>query len=64
MKLYIARDECGSLWIHRGRPKLGTNGCWVSDDFWQLEERDYPEVTFENSPQEVELKLIEIWHTK
>ena len=59
MKLWIARDECGSLWIHRGRPKLETNGCWISDDFWQLEERDFPEVTFENSPQEVELKLIE-----
>lgn len=59
VKMYIARDECGSLWIHRGRPKLETNGCWISDDFWQLEERDYLEVTFENSPQEVELKLIE-----
>ena len=57
MKMRIARDECGSLWIHRGRPKLETNGCWVSDDFWQLEERDYPEVTFENSPMEVELKI-------
>ena len=25
MKMWIARDECGSLWIHRKRPKLETN---------------------------------------
>ena len=57
MNMYIARDECGSLCIHRERPKLETNGCWVSDDFWQLEERDYPDVTLENSPMEVELVI-------
>lgn len=58
MKLWIARDKCGSLWIHFRRPEL-EHGCWDSDDFWPAEGREYPEVTFENSPKEVELKLVE-----
>jgi hypothetical protein len=59
MKIWIARDKSGSLWLHFSRPELVENGCWDSDDFWPLEGREYPEVTFENSPQEVELKLVE-----
>ena len=27
------------------------------DDYWILDSSEYPEVTFENSPQEVEIKL-------
>ena len=65
MKLWIARNPDGSLWLHEEKPSL------VFDDElrrWYYEsgsfldfydESLFPEVTFENSPQEVELKLVE-----
>ena len=65
MKMWIARDRCGYLWIHEAKPfinKYSKRG----DEFWSSEKECYevnqdflPEVTFENSPMEVELKLIE-----
>lgn len=62
MKMWIARDESGAIFIHRHKPeqrKYDRQGIvWESTDYWQLYHRDFPEVTFENSPQEVELKLI------
>lgn len=65
MKLWIARNQDGSLWLHIEKPSL------VYDEelrSWYYEKRDFldfydeslfPEVTVENSPQEVEIKLIE-----
>ena len=64
MKLWISRNQDGSLWLHEEKPSL------VYDDElrkWYYEgvsfldfydESVFPEVTFENSPQEVELKLV------
>jgi hypothetical protein len=31
-------------------------GVWDSDDYFRLDKVNFPEVTFENSPMEVELK--------
>ena len=60
MKMWIARDKNGNLFLHRDRPYLSRLcGVWDSDDYFRLEQKDFPEVTFENSPMEVELKLIE-----
>ena len=63
MKLWIARDNSGAIYVHRYKPepiKYGKQGVvWESMDYWQLYHRDFPEVTFENSPMEVELKLLE-----
>ena len=61
MKLWIARDKDESLYIYAERPKLNevnnqwycTLGCFNC----QLDESMLPELTFENSPQEIELKL-------
>ena len=63
MKMWIARNQDGSLALFRKKkPKLffeeGVGQYWVGSSLW-LDSNDYPEVTFENSPQEVELKLIE-----
>lgn len=62
MKMYIARNEDGSLALFRKKkPKLfwdeKVGQYWVGSSMW-LDSNDYPEVTFENSPQEVELKLV------
>lgn len=74
MKLWIARDEDGRLRIHPIKPYLidipnyrkywcnnagpvmaiGGVGQWPTIEG----EKVFPEVTFENSPREVELKLI------
>lgn len=59
MKMWIARDEDGTLFIHANKPQLSKEyGFWDSD-YWFVPDEDHPEVTFENSPMEVEIKLIE-----
>ena len=65
MKLWIARDESNDLNLYHLKPKLKKS---VGDmSFWQPQKfgieypicsKLFPEVTFENSPQRVEIKLI------
>ena len=65
MKLWIARDSDSTLWLHTNKPELNFNpknnsSFWLStEDWWEIDEDFLPEVAFENSPMEVELKLIE-----
>lgn len=57
MELWIARDKDGMLSIHFYKPML--DGLeWISLDYKVININSFPEVTFENSPQKVELKLI------
>lgn len=58
MKLWIARDYTGSLNLYAEKPIKGTVCYYNVDDAMALNEDMFPEVTFENSPQEVELKLV------
>jgi hypothetical protein len=61
MKLWIARYRWGALSLFNHKPYLN-NGVWCADrdideeGEWFLEPA-FPEVTFENSPQEVELVI-------
>ena len=58
MKLWIARYKSGFLYLHDKKPTLDGE-YWVSNGSWSSIDIEYfPEVTFENSPQELELKLI------
>jgi hypothetical protein len=61
MKMYIARDKKGDrLTLHSESPIWFEDfRVWGKGYMADLPRREYPEVTFENSPQEVELKLIE-----
>lgn len=60
MKLWIARDKNGSIYLHREKPSLFAGAAlYDSADWWMLKSNDFPEITYENSPQEVEFKLIE-----
>ena len=70
MKLWIARNEDGELFLYYNRPvrEIGRydRGVFFSGYFYGktdkqmcLEDDDFLEVTWENSPQQVELKLIE-----
>lgn len=63
MKMWIARNQDGSLWLHEEKPSLVYDDelrgwyyeCGSFLDFY--DESLFPEVTFENSPVEVELVI-------
>lgn len=62
--LWIARDEDDTLAVFTEEPEKVKRGADDEETFWwgcermELDEDLFPEVTFENSPQRVELKLI------
>ena len=59
MKLWIARDKDGMLCVFESKPYLNKSKNWDYDyNYLVIDESQFPEVTFENSPQEVELKLV------
>lgn len=61
MKLWIARDKDGLL-LTNEKPTLSVSKTnWLTSgggDYIILDEEMFPEVTFGNSPMEVELKLV------
>ena len=58
MKLWIAREKSGLLCLYDKEPTFDSE-YWISNGSWSLIDLEYfPEITFENSPQEVELQLI------
>lgn len=60
MKLWIARNTDDTLVLFQSKPILGQDFIWkelLNEDCMYIEEYLFPEVTWENSPQEVELKL-------
>lgn len=61
MKLWVAKDDYG-LWLFDSEPiKRNRHGdkyfIWENNRY-SIDHKLFPEVTFENSPQEVELKLV------
>lgn len=63
MKLWIARDYSDdSLWGYDKKPiRNGADFACSSDSnmMFRIPRVLFPEITFENSPQQVEIKLIE-----
>ena len=60
MKMWICRDKLGALSLHDTKPKwYNEDGIeyWAGGSSQYLKQREYPEVTFENSPMEVELVI-------
>ena len=60
MKLWIARDLDGALFLYDKEPVKGRRRFNVKmlTHSYRISPSKFPEVTFENSPREVELKLI------
>lgn len=58
MKLWIARDKAGGLWLFKNKPTYKIFWKDIENNIGELDYRLFPELTFENSPQEVELKLV------
>lgn len=60
MKLWIARDKDGRVYLFSSKPeRIRTHFGDFYSDKWEIDERLFPEVTWENSPIEVVLKLLE-----
>lgn len=58
MKIWIARDYRG-LYIFENQPHLVIDRFYSYTGFiLSLQDDKFPEVTFENSPQELELNLV------
>ena len=60
MSIWIARNQDGTLEAWHIKPKRGTKA-WTTDNDpkdWvtYLDDDDYPEVTWENSPKELTVK--------
>lgn len=64
MKLWIARDADETLCLYTTKPwkRIATeyhnNDFDCDDEFMNIDNRLFPEITFENSPQLVEVKLV------
>lgn len=60
--LWIARDKCGGLYLYNDEPIKNNNfGVFQADNNYdeiEINPELHSEVTWENSPQQVELKLI------
>ena len=58
MKLWIARDFTG-LWLYTTKPLLNTDMNKFEDvegvAFYVYGDKMFPEITFENSPQKIEI---------
>ena len=57
MKLWIARDKNGTLALHENEPYCPYDNWHNSNQEWYLDQSLFPKVTFENSPQQVELVI-------
>lgn len=55
--LYVARDKDGSLYMYDAIPKRGENAFFAQRgyDCFHLDSSMLPDVTFDNSPQKMEL---------
>lgn len=58
MKLWIARDEDGLLYLYMKKPYLTTHYFDTKYLIGEIDKGLFPEVTWKNSPKEVELKLV------
>ena len=59
MKMWIARDAIGTLWLYKKKP-LKLRAVFLGgahNESMPLPDEAFPEVTFENSPQELELVM-------
>lgn len=62
MKAWIARDKDGELYMFSHLPILCRNTYFIASDgtnSMKLDRNMFPEVTFEESPKKLKIKIIE-----
>lgn len=60
MRLWIARDSDGAIFLYDKKPAKGRRGfnAKLFTHAFRISSSNFPEITFDNSPQQVEIKLI------
>jgi hypothetical protein len=65
MKLWIARDKDGCLWVYESQPIKFEEKYFIDIEEnsvdtlgAELPEKWFPEVTFENSPKQIKIELL------
>lgn len=58
MKFWVARNKSGTLVLWFNKPVKQGEGWYNNDGFFILDSAQFLEVTHENSPQQVEIKLV------
>lgn len=59
MKLWIARDLDETLGLLNGDKPKPILGEWMpNNNYYSIDNRLFPEVTYQNSPQEIEINLL------
>lgn len=67
MKFYIARDDDKSLHLYTNKPYLEQTinkrsikryFMWDNGESYELDNELFPEITVENSPQEIEINFL------
>ena len=58
--MYIARNKNGALYLYEARPRRGESCFYSGVGYWDkpMDREAFPEVTWENSPVQVELKIV------
>lgn len=59
MKLWIAREKCGNLFLYDTKPYKDGEYWKSAGNYYLIDRHLFLEITFKNSPQEVKLKLID-----
>ena len=60
--LWIARDRDNTLCLFNSKPINHADRCWIPREdidcgnYLTLPDSEYPEITFENSPQQINLQ--------
>lgn len=58
MKFWVARNKSGTLVLWFNKPVKQGDSWYNNDGFFILDSTQFPEVTHENSPQQVVIKLV------
>lgn len=62
---WITKDKDGMLCVYNDKPYKFNNGeCWRTEDldkYLEIDSKDFPDVTFENSPIEITLASIKTY---
>lgn len=54
-KLWIARDKFGSLALYNTKPKRYSSIFRAEDCCLMIDKNSHPEITWDNSPQQIEI---------
>lgn len=58
MRFWVTRNKSGTLVLWFNKPVKQGDTWYSNDGFFILDPDQFPEITFENSPRMVELKLV------